>query len=89
MLKSAPKNISLKWQKNDNVLIVMSCDKKIFFLNEVAKDFLQLCDGKRTLIEIIENLCEIYDVEKNILTDDLTALIQDLQYNRILYIEAA
>lgn len=89
LLKSAPKNIALKWQQNDNVLVVMSCDKKLFFLNEVAKDFLQLCDGKRTLIEIIENLSENYDVEKNILTDDLMDLIQDLQYKRILYVEAA
>ena len=89
LLKSAPKNIALKWQQNDNVLGVMSCDKKLFFLNEVAKDFLQLCDGKRTLIEIIENLSENYDVEKNILTDDLIDLIQDLQYKRILYVEAA
>ena len=86
--ESVPKNIALKWHKNDNVLVVMSCNKKIFFLNEVAKDFLLLCDD-RSLKEIVDELCKVYDVEKNILTDDLIALIQDLQYKRILYVEAA
>ena len=70
------------------ILIVVSSDKKLFFLNEVAKDFLLLCDGRR-LKEIIDELGEIYDVDKNLMTDDLIDTIQDLQYKRILRMEAA
>ena len=84
--KSILNNIALKWQKNDDVLIVMSHDKKVFFLNEVAKDFLLLCNG-RQFSEIVDELCEIYDVDKDILTDDLMDIIRDLQYKRILYME--
>ena len=85
--KSILNNIALKWQKNDDVLIVMSHDKKVFFLNEVAKDFLLLCNG-RQFSEIVEELCEIYEVEKDILTEDLLEIIRDLQYKRILRVEA-
>ena len=80
-------NIALKWQENDDVLIVMSQNKKVFFLNEVAKDFLLLCNG-RQFSEIVEELYKIYEVEKDILTDDLLEIIRDLQYKRILRVEA-
>ena len=85
---SALKNIALKLQEDDNILIVMSSEKKLYFLNEIAKDFLLLCDGRK-FNKIVDELCEIYDVEKNLLTDDLIDVIQDLQYKRILRVEAA
>ena len=85
--KSILNNIALKWQENDEVLIVMSQNQKVFFLNEVAKDFLLLCNG-RQFSEIVEELCKIYEVEKDILTDDLLEIIRDLQYKRILRVEA-
>ena len=85
--KSILNDIALKWQENDEVLIVMSQNQKVFFLNEVAKDFLLLCNG-RQFSEIVEELCKIYEVEKDILTDDLLEIIRDLQYKRILRVEA-
>lgn len=89
LLASVPHVEALKWREESEILIVVSRDKKLFFLNEVAKDFLPLCDGRRTLEEIIDALGEIYDVEKDLLTDDLIDAIQDLQYKRILRMEAA
>ena len=88
LLESTLKNIALKWQEDDNILIVMSCEKKLYFLNEVAKDFLLLCTDKK-FSDIVDELCAIYDVEKNLLADDLIDVIQDLQYKRILRVEAA
>ena len=88
LLEAVPYIEALKWRTEGEILIVVSSDKKLFFLNEVAKDFLLLCDGRR-LKEIIDELGEIYDVEKNLLTDDLIETIQDLQYKRILRMEAA
>ena len=79
----------LKLREEDDTLIVVTLRLEIFFLNEVAKDFLLLCDGRRQLKEIIDELGEIYDVEKNQLTDDLMEIIRDFQYKRILRMEAA
>ena len=88
LLELVPHVEALKVREEGETLIVISKDKKLFFLNEVAKDFLLLCNGRR-LKEIIDELGEIYDVEKNLLTDDLIDTIQDLQYKRILRMEAA
>ena len=87
LLESVPHVEALKFRAEENVLIVVSREQELFFLNEVAKDFLLLCDGRR-LKEIIDALGEIYDAEKNQLTDDLMDLIRDMQYKRVLRMEA-
>lgn len=87
LLEAIPQIEALKFRAEDNVLIVVSREQELFFLNEVAKDFLLLCDGRR-LKEIIDALSEIYDVEKNQLADDLMDLIRDMQYKRVLRMEA-
>ena len=89
LLESVPKIEALKFRTEGEILIVVSREKKLFFLNEVAKDFLLLCNGQRTLAKIIDACIEIYDVEKDQLTNDLIDTIQDLQYKRILRVEAA
>ena len=88
LLESVPHVEALKTRVEGEILIVVNRQKKFFLLSEVAKDFLLLCNGRR-LKEIINELGEIYDVEKNLLTDDLIDTIQDLQYKRILRMEAA
>ena len=88
LLESVPHVEALKTREEGEILVVVNRQKKLFLLNEVAKDFLLLCDGRRLLSEIIDELGEIYDVDKNLLTDDLIDTIQDLQYKRILRMEA-
>lgn len=88
LLESVPHVEAVKTREEGDILIVVGNDKRLLFFNEVAKDFLQRCDGRR-LKEIINELGEIYDVEKNQLIDDLIDTIQDLQYKRILRMEAA
>lgn len=89
LLESVSHIKAVKMREEGDVLIVVGEDNRLLFLNEVAKDFLLLCDGQRRLQEIVNELGEIYDVEKNQLTDDLIDTIQDLQYKRILHMEAA
>ena len=88
LLDAVPHVEVIKTREEGTVLIVVNRQKKFFILNEVAKDFLLLCDGQRRLKEIIDALGEIYDVEKKLLTDDLIDMIQDLQYKRVLRMEA-
>ena len=86
LLNSVPHTKILKFREEGEVLIVINLNIDTFFLNEVAKDFLLLCNGRK-FSEIVDELCEIYDVDKDILTDDLMDIIRDLQYKRILYME--
>lgn len=88
LLDSVPEVEALKTRVEGDILIAVSREKELVFLNEVTKDFLQRCDGRRRLKEIIDELGEIYDVEKDLLTDDLIDTIQNLQYKRILRMEA-
>lgn len=89
LLESVPHVEAVKTREEGDILIVVGNDKRLLFFNEVAKDFLLLCNGQRRLQEIVDGLGEIYDVEKNQLIDDLIDTIQDLQYKRILRMEAA
>lgn len=86
LLNSVPHTKILKLREEGEVLIVINLNTDTFFLNEVAKDFLLLCNGRK-FSEIVDELCEIYDVDKDILTDDLMDIIRDLQYKRILCME--
>lgn len=74
----------LKAREEDNVLLVINNEYALFFLNDVGKDFLRLCDGKRTLKDILLVLYNEYDVAEDTLTDDIFDIIQTLQKKRIL-----
>ena len=89
LLESVPSVEVLKIREEGDILVAVNRQKKLFLLNEVAKDFFLLCDGQRRLKEIIDTLGEIYDAEKIQLTDDIIDTIQDLQYKRLLRVEAA
>jgi len=89
LLESVPSVEVLKIREEGDILVAVNRQKKLFLLNEVAKDFFLLCDGQRQLKEIIDALCEIYDAEKIQLTDDIIDTIQDLQYKRLLRVEGA
>ena len=88
LLESVPHVEALKMREEGENLIVTGNKHELLFFNEVAKDFLLLCDGRRRLAEIVDALAEIYDAEKNLLTDDLIDTIQALQYKRIVRVEA-
>ena len=89
LFESVPSVEVLKIREEGDILVAVNRQKKLFLLNEVAKDFFLLCDGQRRLKEIIDALGEIYDAEKIQLTDDIIDTIQDLQYKRLLRVEAA
>lgn len=82
-----PVNISLKHRIEDGVAVISTEEHELHFLNGVAGDFLVLCNGKATIQEIIDRLFEMYDVAKDILTDDIVCLIQYLQRNQIIRVE--
>jgi pyrroloquinoline quinone biosynthesis protein D len=50
----------------------------VYTLSEVAADVWTLLDGTRRLDEIIDAICERYDIERATAAADVTALVTDL-----------
>ena len=65
----------------------MSDRLEIQYLNEVAKDFYLLIDGKRNLEEIIQKLLDLYEVEKEILEKDICQLLRELQWKDLIILK--
>ena len=82
-----PKVLAIKKRENNEFLIVESADLQIFHLNETAKDFIELCNEKRNINEIVEELSTIYDVDIESLKIDIIDLIRDFQWKKILTLE--
>lgn len=77
----------VKSKENGEFLILMSEKLEIQYLNEVAKDFYLLIDGKRDLEEIVNKLLEIYEVEKEVLKKDICCLLRDLQWKDLIVLK--
>lgn len=74
----------IKSRSDKEFLIVMSEKFEIQYLNEVAKDFYELIDGNKSLEVLIEEMIEIYDVEKEVLEEDIFHLVRDLQWENLI-----
>lgn len=77
----------IKARENEEFLILMSDRLEIQYLNEVAKDFYLLIDGKRNLEEIIQKLLDLYEVEKEILEKDICQLLRELQWKDLIILK--
>lgn len=86
-LKCIPYNICIKQRIEGDTLVVTTKDLSLYFLNNILKDFIELCDGKKTIQNIIDILHKYYDVEYEVLELDIINSIRDLQKKRIIYLE--
>lgn len=82
--KLVPYKTCIKEKKNDDLLIVFNINSEILYLNEVSRDFYELCDGNNSISVIISKLMEIYDVSLQQLEEDIVSLIRDMQWDNIL-----
>jgi pyrroloquinoline quinone biosynthesis protein D len=51
--------------------------ERIFWPNEVSHDILRLCDGTRSVAEMIATLASEYGAEESDIADDVTAFLQE------------
>jgi hypothetical protein len=79
-----PFSIAAKTRKEGNFLIVMADDLSIYYLNQVALDFYNLCDGTISIEKALDILINEYDVDIEILKKDIMILIRDLQWSKII-----
>jgi hypothetical protein len=79
-----PYSIALKCRTEGSFLITMSEDLEVYYLNEVASDYFQRCNGILTISDIIEHLKSEYDVHQDILKHDIVILTRDLQWKKLI-----
>jgi pyrroloquinoline quinone biosynthesis protein D len=57
---------------------VLLVPERVMVPDETAVEILQLCDGERSLADIVDRLAEKYLAEREAIANDVTALLQDL-----------
>jgi pyrroloquinoline quinone biosynthesis protein D len=57
---------------------VLLVPERVMVPDETAIEILQLCDGERSLGDIVDQLAEKYLAEREAIANDVTALLQDL-----------
>lgn len=82
-----PVDISLKKRMEGDVTVIYGKTLEICYLNKVASRILHYSDGKKTLSEVADQLLNIYDVDENILQNDIVELIRDMQWKRLIKLE--
>ncbi|MFZ5468726.1 MAG: PqqD family protein [Myxococcota bacterium] len=55
-------------------------------VSEVAERIVELCDGSRSLEQIVDVLCEEFEVERGVCTTDTLAFVELLVERRILVV---
>lgn len=57
---------------------VLLVPERVLAPDEIAVEILQLCDGKRSVAEIIDVLAERYNAPREAIGTDVIAMLQDL-----------
>ena len=79
-----PEIIAIKFRQEENIMVVMSKNQNIEFLNAVARDFFCKIDKHKTLFQIIKELYEEYEIDYEEFSSDIMDLVRELQRKRII-----
>lgn len=73
------------WSCIDNEAVLLNLENGFYYtLNEVGCDSWKLMDARRMLKEIGAELCEIYDVERQQVEQDLLDLAEELRREKLI-----
>lgn len=68
----------LKKRIDSNIMFITNKNLDLYIFNSITMDIYELIDGKRTINEIIKNLEIIYDVNSEVLENDLINIVKEL-----------
>lgn len=72
-----PRHAKLRFDKPRDMWIILA-PERVFELDDVAHEVIKLCDGERTVAQLIEVLQEKYQAPPGAIESDVTAMLQDL-----------
>jgi coenzyme PQQ biosynthesis protein PqqD len=64
-------------------------DGGYYALDEVGAMIWELCDGSRSVSEIVATLCEEFDAPELTVREDVLEFIGDLRHERLLVVDAS
>jgi coenzyme PQQ biosynthesis protein PqqD len=80
------------WAKLKEIIIIIAIkqtEEKVFKLNKTATYIWEHCDGKKTVAELIRNMCAEYAVDEATARNDAIEFIEKMQEKQLLYISTS
>src|SRR6476620_3640942 len=72
-----PRHAKLKFDETRQVWVILA-PERVLAPDEIAVEVLQLCDGVRSVTEIVDQLAAKYGAERSLIATDVVAMLQDL-----------
>jgi pyrroloquinoline quinone biosynthesis protein D len=72
-----PRHAKLKFDETRQVWVILA-PERVLAPDEIAVEVLQLCDGARSVAQIVDLLAEKYVADRSAIATDVVAMLQDL-----------
>jgi pyrroloquinoline quinone biosynthesis protein D len=72
-----PRHARLKFDETRKVWVILA-PERILAPDEIAVEVLQLCDGVRSVADMVEHLAAKYAAPREAISTDVIAMLQDL-----------
>jgi pyrroloquinoline quinone biosynthesis protein D len=72
-----PRHAKLKFDDTRQRWVILA-PERVLAPDEIAVEVLQLCDGVRSVADVIDQLAEKYAAERDAIATDVIAMLQDL-----------
>ena len=72
-----PRHTRLRFDETRHVWVVLA-PERVLAPDEIAVEVLQLCDGVRSVADMVDQLAAKYAAERSAIATDVIAMLQDL-----------
>ena len=72
-----PRHTKLKFDETRQVWVILA-PERVLAPDEIAVEVLQLCDGVRSVADMVEHLAAKYAAPREAISTDVIAMLQDL-----------
>ena len=72
-----PRHAKLKFDDSRQVWVILA-PERVLAPDEIAVEVLQLCDGARSVADMVDQLAAKYVAERQAIATDVIAMLQDL-----------
>jgi len=72
-----PRHARLKFDETRQVWVILA-PERVLAPDQIAVEVLQLCDGERSVADMVDQLAAKYAAEREAIASDVIAMLQDL-----------
>jgi pyrroloquinoline quinone biosynthesis protein D len=72
-----PRHVRLKFDETRQVWVILA-PERVLAPDEIAVEVLRLCDGVRSVSQMVDQLAQKYAAERDAIATDVIAMLQDL-----------